>query len=189
MKLNLKKYVPWNQVWSLLKAHLVLSILSGLLGLMVLISIIANPVGNAIFTGIMMVIYFFSIYGAASNCALRDLKPYTEEEPYPWKGLLLPVGIILATLALWGLYQAAWHFMTIDGNLATITGIACNVIFVVWTFMYNALMGLQNGGMNWYAYVVVLVVPVAASGLGYYAGYRGFDLYDKLMRFVYEKKK
>ena len=189
MKLNLKTYIPGKQVGSLLKTHLLLSILSGLLGLMLLISIITNPVGNAIFTGIMMVIYFFSIYGAASNCAAQDLKPYTEEQAYPWKGLLLPVGIILVTAALWGLYQAAWQFMTIDGNLATVTGIACNVIFIVWTFMFNALMGLQQGGMNWYAYVFVLIVPVIASGLGYYAGYRGFDLYDKMMRFVYEKKK
>lgn len=185
----MKKWVSFGQVMALVKSHLVVGFLSSVLGIFLLLSIVTNPVGNVIFTVIFTLIYFMSIYGAAAGCAQRDKKPYTEQEPFPWKGLILPVGIFIATALLWGLYKVAWTFITIDGAIATAGGMACSVIFTVWTFMFNAFMGLQNGGMNGYAVVILAVVPIAASGIGYYAGYRGFDIYDKLMRLVYEKKK
>lgn len=163
--------------------------LSSMLGIFLFISIVSNEVGNMIFTVIFTLIYFMSIYGAASNCAARDKKTFTEQKPYPWKGLILPVGILLATALLWGLYKIAWTFITIDGVLATFSGVACSMIFTIWTFMFNAFMGIQSGAINGYAVIILIVVPVAASGLGYYMGYRGFDIYDKLMRLVYEKKK
>lgn len=185
----MKKWISLGQVMALVKSHLIVGVLSGMLGIFLLLSIVANSVGNVIFTVVFTLIYFMSIYGTASSCALRDKKPYTEQTPYPWKGFILPVGILIATALLFGLYKVAWTFMTIDGALATLSGVACSVIFTLWTFMFNAFMGLQNGAVNGYAFIILAVVPIAASGVGYYAGYRGFDIYDKLMRFVYEKKK
>lgn len=185
----MKKWISVGQIMAMVKSHLIVGFLSSMLGIFLLLSIVSNPAGNTVFTVIFTLIYFMSIYGTAANCATRDKKPYTEQQPYPWKGLILPAGILIATALLWGLYKVAWSFMTIDGGLVTVTGVACSMMFTIWTFMFNAFMGLQNGGINGYVAIILVAVPIAASGIGYYAGYRGFDIYDKLMRLVYEKKK
>lgn len=79
--------------------------------------------------------------------------------------------------------------MTIDGSLATYTGVLYNVFYIFNTFMYTGFLDLANGHMNGYGHIVIYIVPLAASTIGYIAGLADYTLVDKLMPFMYEKKK
>lgn len=184
----MKKLISGKQLFAPVKTHLKISFLGSVFGMFILLPVLVYPVASVIFTVILMLIYFAGIYGVAADCAKQDKKPYTPQEPFWWKGLLLPVGILVCSAVLFALYKIAWTFMSANGALTTGTGVVGSLLFNMWTIMYGAFMGLEKGAVTWYGLGMLAVVPFIASGLGYYAGLRGFEIYDKITGLIYEKK-
>ena len=73
-------------------------------------------------------------------------------------------------------------------SMTNIWALIPNIIYVIWTFAFNGVIGLSEGYMAWYGYVIVVLAPVIFSGVGYIAGLNDFDISEKLSKFVYEKK-
>lgn len=178
-----------KQVWGLVVTHLYSVIISALFGFGVMWWIIDKPVLSKIFSVVCMLIYFSAVYSAAWNAADRDRKPYTTTEQYFFKGAVLSVGILAVNLILWLLCKFSWTYLTIDGALASYTAILYNVLFVFDTFIYTGFIKLTNGSMVWYGHILIYLLPLAAAFCGYIAGMRDFTLSDKLMPFIYEKRK
>ena len=128
------------------------------------------------------------LYSEAYAIATRDKKSYTNEEPYLLKGFLLPVGLTILTIILYVLHYAVWTYMSVDGALMSITTWLLNMPYIIWTYAFNGIIGLEKGIMAWSGYIIVVFVPVIFSGFGYIAGLKGFDLTAKLSKYVYEKK-
>lgn len=184
----MKKF-PLSQSLQLLKSHAVTSGFIFVFGILIFAGVITHNVGSVIFSAAATVIYFFSIYGTAFEIAMRDKKSYTPEQPYPLKGLLLAVSILIASALLYALYFIAWKLMTINGTLFSAAGWIDNFLFIIWSFPFSAFINLSEGYMSVFGYVFVAVLPFIASFAGYFAGYKDFDLHSKLLGAVYEKKK
>lgn len=182
------KFVGREQLLHIIKTHLTTAAVAFLMGMFLFLRVVSSELGSVIYSLVFTAIYFMSMYSAAYDCCMRDKKSYTEEKPYAAKGLALPLGLTLLTAAIWVLYEITWHFITIDGSLATVTAVINNVIFTMWTFMFSAFMDLNSGSISTAGYIITLLLPFAACGLGYYAGYKGFDLTGIAAKFIYEKK-
>ena len=178
-----------SQFMSLVTSHIFIAILGAMFSFSIFTWVFDKPIAEFIFSVVFTLIYFSVIYSRAWSIAGRDKKTYTETSVYMAKGAVLSIGVLILNLILWLCYKMAWQFMTIDGSLATWTGIFYNVLYVFNTFMYMGFINLHNGTMNWYGHIIIYLVPVAASTLGYIAGVADFTFADKLMPFMYEQKK
>ena len=70
--------------------------------------------------------------------------------------------------------------------IATVIG---NVIFFVWTFAYNEIFSISIFHISWYAHIAMYIFPVLFCTLGYFAGYKKWELTGKFDFLVYENKK
>ena len=182
---EINKKLPLKQVLKLIKAHFAVSILVFIFAMIVSGALYGkSPIPLVIFTIISMLIYFSSIYHEAYNIARQDKKRYTSEEPYLLKGFLLSVGVVVLTIILYIIYYLVWKHMSMSNIWALIS----NIVYIIWTFAFNGIIGLKEGLMAWYGYIIVVFAPVIFSGLGYIAGLKNFDINEKLSKFVYEKK-
>ena len=183
----MKKY-PYKQAFKLISAHAVACFFIFIIGILIFAGLITNKVGNIVFSTIATLIYFMSIYNHSYEIAQKDKKSYTPENPYMLKGLVLAVGILAVSIILYALYFVAWNFMTINEALISVSGWINNFLFIIWTFPFSGFIKLSDGVMTWYGYIIVATIPFIASSLGYFAGYKNFDLYSKFLSLVYENK-
>lgn len=178
-----------RQIMSLVKSHTFSALLCGVFGFGMMWWILDKPILEIIFSVFAALLYFSAIYSRARDCASRDRKPYSEASPYLLKGAVLSLGIVILNLILWLCYEMAWKYLTIDGSLATYSGVFYNVIYIFNTFMYTGFINLDKGSMAWYGHIIIYAVPIAAASAGYIAGLHDFLLTEKLTPFIYEKRK
>ncbi|MCX7715747.1 MAG: hypothetical protein N2171_08490 [Clostridia bacterium] len=142
---------------------------------------------HMLFSIIFTAIYFCALYSKAYKIAVHDAKGYAKTKTYPFKGFVLAVVVCGSIFILWGLYRISWVYMTIDGEISGYTGMLYNSLFIFWTFPFNGIMMPYKGGIFWYSHFVIYLLPIAAAGAGYYAGYKKFSIYEKLLPMMYEK--
>ncbi|MBQ3038526.1 MAG: hypothetical protein IJD30_05050 [Clostridia bacterium] len=181
----MSKYVTFQQITKLIYTHLYSSAMLFFLGIFVFAGVVASEIGSVIYSSIATVIYFFSIYNAAVDVCHRDKKSFTQEQPYKFKGLLLPIGLLVVSILLYLLYLVTWKYMTINSLLYSAQGYINNILFMMWTFPFNAFIGLEDGFMNIYGYVIVAVFPFIASFLGYLAAYNNYDITSTISKLIY----
>ena len=80
--------------------------------------------------------------------------------------ILIAVGVLIGSLlgSETGLAQLEWA-----GSI----GVVCRAIGAFWEAMYNGFL-MKFAPHNPYVWILMLVPPLAAGGLGYYAGMKGF---------------
>ncbi len=182
------KKLPMKQMLKIIKSHIFSTILIFILGIASAGAIYGeNSFLLIIFSIISLIIYFAMIYGEAYQIAQHDKKKITKEEPFFLKGFLLPIGLAIITILAYVLYYFVWKFMMV-GTTFSLVAWLLNMIFIVWTYAFNGIIGLGNGVMSWYGYIIVIFVPVIFSGIGYIAGLKDFDMNSKLSKYIYEKK-
>ncbi len=167
---------------------------------------------------IMMLIYFMVIYTAAYNIGNHDKKPYSPLKPYKYKGLVLCIHVLSVTLILFIIYKIIWTvggIDTVDHGIASemlkaggmnkfaswfdmnkpvrvlpgMPAIICNILYIIWTFPFYGLILPIEGHAGLTGVALSLLVPAAASFLGYIAGCKSFDLSYAMRNLVYEKNK
>ncbi len=186
---KLFKYLPPKQMLQIIKSHAVATIFIFIFAMLAAGAIYGKyAILLNIFTVITLFIYFSFIYGEAFNIAKKDKKNYTDEEPYLLKGFLLPIGLTIITILLYVLYYVVWRYMSVNGALTSMVAWTLNMPYIIWTYAFNDLIGLEKGIMSWYGYIIVVFTPVIFSGIGYIAGLKGFDIKEKLSKYIYEKK-
>lgn len=179
---------PLKQSINVIKAHSIISLVAFLFGILIFPAAITRPVGKIIFSVVATLMYALSIYSSAYECYNRDSKSYTDESPFMLKGLVIAVPLLIVTVIIYALYFLSWRFMSIEGVIVGASGWINNFLFLIWTFPFNGFLDLANGVMSWYGYVIIAVIPLISSTLGYLAGFYGFDLSGKINQLIYEKK-
>lgn len=179
--------LPLKQMLKIFKSHAMATACIFFLGMFLASLVFGTEVGKYLFAVLSLLIYAVVLYSDAYDIAKRDKKSYTKEEPYFYKGFLLPVLLSIVTVVLYIIYFLVWKYMAVDGVL-NIPGVLLNMIFIIWSFAFNGIIGLGNGYMNWYGYIIVIAVPIIISGIGYIAGLKDFDLHSKISKFIYENK-
>lgn len=135
-----------------------------------------------------MAVNFAVLYISAKKMAQRDYKPYTPLKPSKLKGALFGALISAVTLVLMLLFMYVWANYSDDAGIHGIVPTVINVLFYCWSFPYNGIMGLYNGQFMVYAGIIMLILPIAATLIGYIAGSKNIELAEKLDKFIYEKK-
>ncbi len=179
----------FSQVMSMVASNVVGIFLCSVLYFICMFWSADKPFWAAVMSGILTLIYFSEIYSKAWACAERDKKSYTETTPYLFKGAVLSIGILFYYLLIWLLYKFTWNALTIDGSIATWTGLLYNVVYVLSTIMYTGFSTPTGGNVAWFVHLLIYIVPFIASTLGYIAGEKDFMITEKLIPFIYEKKK
>lgn len=177
------KKLPLKQMLKIIKSHLIANICIFILEMLMIEAVHATKAGGCFFSVFALLVYFVVLFSDAYNIAEQDKKSYTAEEPYFCKGFLLAIGLTVVTAILYLVYYYVWH-----GYSTTNVGFLLNMVFRIWVSAFRTFIGLENAFMQWYGYIVVIVVPIIFSGIGYIAGLKGFDLHSKLLKFVYENK-
>lgn len=152
-------------------------------------SLWSTKIGTYAFAVVGILVYFFAIYNAGFDTASYDKKNYSPVTPKPWRGIYLPVVLTAVNIIAILIYKCAWHFGSDGEYLAQLWAVVLNVLSVVWFSPCKAVVGMDCGHFSLSGYLIVFLLPYAASLLGYFAGYKGFDIYAKLNASVYEKKK
>ncbi len=177
-----------HQILRLIKTHTYVAFFTFVFGMLFLASIVTTKTGGFIFSLLATLIYFFAIYNTSFDICKQDKKSYTKTMPHKLKGLVLPVGVLAVSILLYLLYIISWNFISIGKELISVTAWINNILFIMWSFMYNSFINLYQGNMSLFGYIIIAVLPFVASALGYYAGYVDFDINEKFLKMVYEKK-
>ncbi len=148
----------------------------------------SRPVWKEIFSVLFMAVYFIMLYTKAKTFADRDCKPYTPLKPSLLKGFLFGAAIAAAMLVCFAVFELDWHLFSRGDSVIGVIPTAINAAFYFISFPYNGLMNLQCGAMTWYSVILMVIVPIAASGMGYYAGMKNIQVLEKFENFMYEKE-
>lgn len=144
---------------------------------------VARYIVGTIFT----IIYGFYIYGSARTLSLFDNKNYTPLRPNIKWGVIWGL-VITATVAVSiVVYKANWAFFSSDGSITNVASVILNLLFYLWNAPYFGFFPDNGGSINNVLVVVMLLIPVVSSTLGYWAGNKRFDIAEKLNSMTYEK--
>lgn len=179
----MSKYLGFKQLFDVVKMHFYVSLVALFMGVIGM-PVATGDVSKYIFSGVFVFIYALAMYSKGNDIAVRDKKSYTTEVPYFWKGALLPVGIFVIWGFLYALYFVTWKYDIIVYN----SGFINNMLFLLWNSVYSGFLNLRSGNFDVAGVVMFFLIPVVTCGLGYFAGYRSFDIGIKVSKLIYEKQ-
>ena len=187
---NKMKYTVPGQVLSIIVTHSEAGFLFFFVWLLA-ISITSNKTGGMIYSVISSVFYFMMMYSAGYTIVKNDKKSYTKLTPVPYKGALLPLGLLILNILFLVIYKLSWSIgVDSNGNISNIWSLIGNIAGMVWFSPYRELLGnMESGYIAPYGYAIVLLFHTIACFLGYFAGYNDFDISKKLRFLVYDQKK
>lgn len=181
------KYSMCGQMLLMVKTHFTTAVLFMILFLVT--TSMRNDFGNAVFATCGTLGYFLSIYSAAANAYTDDKKTISSLTPKAAKGFILPTFLIITSAIILTLYKLAWTYGSNGQSVTEVWSLIFNIISLIWVAPYQPFLGMVTGHIEPYGYLIVFVLPIIASGLGYFASYKGFDLNAKVHSLAYEKKK
>lgn len=178
------KKIPLNQYFDTVKNHFFVMVSVFCVGMILIPKVMVSKIGSVIFSIITIIIYMLSMYYHAHAVATRDKKLHTNEKPFMAKGFFLPLGILIINILLFAIYIFAWTTMAENGVFTEIPGIVLNMMFTFWNFIYNGIFKISTGNILWYGYIFIAAIPFIATGLGYIAGMKNFDLNSKINKLI-----
>lgn len=146
------------------------------------------PVAKEILSCVLIAVNFAMLYIYSKKFAVLDNKPYTPIKPSKVKGALFGAAISAVTVLLMIMFKLIWTVFSNENGLVGVFPSVLNFIFYYWTFPYNGIMGLSRGVYTMYSAAVMLVMPVAATTVGYIFGCRKIEISEKIEEFMYEKE-
>lgn len=176
------------QLVMMLLMHLAAAGVAFVFGMVAFWYFLTQPVWKELLSVIFMAVYFAMLYLRAKKFAVLDNKPYTPLKPNKIKGVLFGAAVAAVTFILFALFSFVWKHYSADGGVVGVIPTAVNVIFYFWSFPFNGIMNLSEGMMTWYSVALMLILPIAASALGYLAGCKNIEIMEKLEEYMYEKE-
>lgn len=146
---------------------------------------LGEPVWKEIFSVIFVGVYSAMLYFRAKKFGNLDAKPYTPMKPRMYKGFLFGVFIALTVVLVYVCMRLVWTYQ--ESNMLMMLG--GNFLFTFWTFPYYGILGLNHGYIMEYAFVIMLILPVAVCGTGYIMGCKNKNLISSdFTKLMYEKQ-
>lgn len=145
-------------------------------------------IAKEILSIIFITVNFAMLYISAKKFAVLDNKPYTPLRPRKLKAVLMGCMVSAVTLVLMGIFVLTWSKYGDETGIHGVLPTFVNVAFYFWSFPYNGIMGLAMGKFMWYSAVVMALVPIAATTIGYINGCNKIEIAEKLEEFMYEKE-
>ncbi len=174
-----------------------LMIVFTIIGLLIFAWLMGSQTGQVVFSAVFTLILFGMIYSRTWNTAARDIKSYTDDTPYWYKGLVMCIPLLALNLLIIAVYALIYT------NVIPIRDLVVGTTYVfpegqprelVETRLISVLVPIVR---LWFGNLVgflpaedtnpllllagQLVIPVAAF-LGYFAGSKEFYLSALLLR-------
>ena len=182
------KYTIPGQVLSIITTHIQAAFLFFFVWLLA-ISITSGKTAGLIYSIISSLFYFMMIYSASYTVVKNDKKSYTKLTPIPYKGALISLGLLLVNIIVLVIYHLSWQFGSNAEGLTNGWALAGNIFGLFWFAPYMNLLGMENGHIALHGYAIILLLHPIACFLGYFAGYKNFDISTKFKFLVYDQKK
>lgn len=180
------KYTIWGQLLSVVGAHAATAFIFMFIWLIT--AGLWEGFAGKIFSCVGCVCYFVAIYNSGVTCAQNDKRSISPLKAYPAKGLTLPVILLFVNVVVILLYKYAWSTGGDGEFLRKGWAVLLNMLSVFWTAPYENILGMEKGTLEIQGYFILCILPFIATGIGYFAGYRDFDLLAKIGNLAYEKK-
>lgn len=181
------KYKWYGQILSVIFAHIKAALIFFIVWA-IAIGLTGTRVGGLIYSSISAVFYAIIIYSEGYAAEKNDKKSYTPLEPFAYKGAIIATGLLFMNILVLVTYKLSWTFGSDGGTLVKLWALLGNFFSIFWFSPYLNLLGMESGKFSGFGYAIVLVLHMLMSSLGYYAGYKNFDLSEKMQKFIYEKK-
>lgn len=181
------KYSIKGQVVSVILEHLRASTIFFVAWILT-IRITSSVIGGIVYSVIATFFYLTLMYSAGYQALKNDKKSYSPLTPKKYKGALLSLGLLALSILIVIAYLIAWRVAGDGENLITLWAVAVNVLYLFWYSPFVGFLGTQKGTISMLGYIIIFVLPTASCFLGYFAGYKGFDISEKLRTLIYEKK-
>lgn len=181
------KYTILGQFLSVIKSHAAVAFVFMFIWLIAADMWVG--IAGKIFYTVGCLCYFLTIYNAGTKCAAQDKRSISPLKPYPAKGITLCAALIVLNLIVIALYKVAWNFGSDGEFLNRGWAVLLNIISIYWTAPYNQLLGMEKGVLELSGYFIIFLLPIIATTLGYLAGYKGIDIFEKISGIAYEKNK
>ena len=104
------------------------------------------------------------------------------------KGVMFGCMVALVTLIITAAFKIMWLKFGNDTGVEGAVPAIINMLFYYWSFPFNGILGLNAGRFMIYTVPVMIVVPIAATSIGYMAGCKNFNISEKINEFMYEKE-
>lgn len=181
------KYTWYGQILSVITAHIEAAFVLFLIWFFS-ISITGTRLGGLIYSAVSAVVYAAVMYLRGYTTAGNDKKSYTKLSPIAYKGAVISLGLLFLNILPIFIYNLSWAIGSDGENLVNIWAIGGNAFCIFWFSPYLNLLGMDKGSIAVYGYAVIALLHTIACFLGYFAGYKNFDISEKLRLLVYEKK-
>jgi len=88
-----------------------------------------------------------------------------------------------------GAYKLTWVLGSDGESIQKMWSVITNILSYAWFSGFGSIPGMDKGSFSIIGIITVILLPEVAYILGYFAASKGFDYRDKLLAFMYEKKK
>lgn len=181
------KYTWHGQIFSVIITHIVAS-LAFFLTWLIAISITGTRIGGLIYSSISAIFYAVMMYSIGYSVAKNDKKSYAKLTPFAYKGAVISLGLGFLNILTAILYKLLWTIGSDGESLINLWAVIGNVFSLFWFSPYMNLLGMDKGNMAVYGYLIIILLHTVMCFLGYFAGYKNFDISAKFRFLVYEKK-
>lgn len=178
-----------KQFFKLLRQNVLCTLAIGIIGLLIFFPLYGIKYADKVLGTFIFLLYALFLYQNARSIAEYDLKSYSTTKAYPYKGFLLSLAMPTLNLIVWLLMEFLQTLTPVGAQIPSVATIAGNAVFLIWTFAYNELFSVNVTNVYWYVHIAMYLTPVFFTTLGYFAGYKKWDLSGRFDFLVYEKKK
>lgn len=175
------------QIGNMILQHLLAAFVSIVFELVACWYFLDKPVARYIVAALFTAVYAGMLYSRAHRLAAFDCKPYTPLEPelkwgFVW-GLCISATVAFSIIV----FRLNWTLFSDGTTMSNAVSSFINILFYIWTAPYFGFISDTGGIIPPFAIVLMVLVPIAASAIGYLAGMKNFDLIAKLDSLTVEK--
>ena len=187
MKDSRERTIP-QQFGSLLLRHIGADVVSFVFGIVAFAWLLEDGVWKVIFSVIFSIVYLGIVAAGAKKIAVYDMKEYSPMTASYKKALLLGLGLCAITAVIFLLYKMSWLLMSENEQIITMTGKFYNMLFWCWCFPWYGFLGSDIANVPVYVVAIVMLIQLVSVFIGYVAGMKNFDIADKILPMMYEKR-
>lgn len=157
--------------------------------IVVFINFFDEKVLRTIIGCVMALVYAAVLYTGAAVLGKFDAKPYTPLKVQLWRPLIWGGIIVTINIVFLIMYKINWAVMPQGEELPTLVSVIINGAFYIWNSPFIAFIyGNVNGYISNITILLMVIVPLIACFLGYFAGSKNLFIMVKFNDFMFEKK-
>lgn len=147
-----------------------------------LINLWTLDIARNILCVIIPVIYAFHMADVGNKTGMHDHKSYSKTKPFAPKGFMLALPILVLNLIFWLIFKFSWS------DNASLISVLAKLIFYAWTFPFTAFVYTDKASMHLLCHMLLYLLPILSLGIGYFTGYKKWEVYKLLDSITFEKK-